>query len=88
MHFGSTQNLRDIVTIKPQWLITESCKVIRDKSFHKFDERELQDDGLLQMYELVCEKSIVLKDWLEHLWPKKRVAFLRGLMKRTVLISE
>lgn len=88
VHLTSTQNLRNIVTTKPQWLVDALSKVIRDSTLHGFNMQQVETSGLLQAYNLMLKKSLVTRDWLDFLWPKDRIDFLVDLMRRTMLISD
>lgn len=88
VHLTSTSNLRQIVTVKPQWLIDSLSQIIRDEKLHKFNMAEVTKNGLKGQHDLLMEKHVATIDWFEYVWLKKKVDFLVDLMRRTLLISD
>eukprot|EP00511_Aplanochytrium_stocchinoi_P011647 CAMPEP_0204868064 /NCGR_PEP_ID=MMETSP1348-20121228/25493_1 /ASSEMBLY_ACC=CAM_ASM_000700 /TAXON_ID=215587 /ORGANISM="Aplanochytrium stocchinoi, Strain GSBS06" /LENGTH=718 /DNA_ID=CAMNT_0052020853 /DNA_START=526 /DNA_END=2682 /DNA_ORIENTATION=+ len=90
IHITATDVLKDIVIIKPQWLIDMLCKVIRDETLHMFDKSEFKKVGLEKDLKLMFSKALASRDLLEYIWKneKKQVDFFIELMKRTMLLSE
>mmetsp|Transcript_5464 Transcript_5464/g.7228 ORF Transcript_5464/g.7228 Transcript_5464/m.7228 type:complete len:623 (+) Transcript_5464:1359-3227(+) len=87
IHLTATETLRNIVIIKPQWIIDALGKVIRDSSIH-VDISEYERDGLLDDAQLLFEEGIASRDLLGYLWNYDQTEFFIDLMKRTMLMSD
>ena len=89
VHLRSTEALRNMVTINPQWLIDQITKVIRDHSIHKFDfDSEIVERELGADINNLITHGLATKDLLDYLWPKNHVDYLLDLMRETLLISD
>uniref|UniRef100_A0A7S3PM47 non-specific serine/threonine protein kinase n=1 Tax=Aplanochytrium stocchinoi TaxID=215587 RepID=A0A7S3PM47_9STRA len=88
IHLNSTETLRNIIIIKPQWLIDALSSVIRDESLHALDEKEFENVGLKKDLELTFQDSLASYDFLNYVWGGDQVEFFIDLMKRTMLLSE
>jgi len=88
VHLTSTNVLKQIIVLKPQWLVDCLCKVIRDKSLHSFNEENFRKVGLLDDMKILFAKGQASRDLLDYLWENEPVEFLLDLMKRTMLLSE
>jgi len=87
VHVTATEILKEVVVIKPQWLISTLGKLIRDTSLH-VDFEKYDSAGFRQDAERAFQTGIVSKDFLEYLWEGDQTDFLIDLMKRTMLLSE
>jgi len=87
IHMTSTEILKNIVVLDPQWLIGALSKVICDGSIHinidQFKEVGLEDDA-----RVTYEKGLASRDFLDFVWKNDQVEFFIDLMKRTMLLSE
>jgi len=87
IHMTSTEILKNIVVINPQWLIDALSKVIRDGSIH-IDFQEFKTVGLEEDARSTFETALASRDFLEHVWKGEQIEFFIDLMKRTMLLSE
>lgn len=88
VHLTHTEQMKNVITLNPQWLIDAISKVIRDDALHQYDEDEIQKKGLMTDLENLFRRGLASIDLLEYLWVKDEVDFLLDLMKQTLLISE
>jgi len=87
VHLTSTEALKSIVTINPQWLINCLSSVIRDASLHPFEIDEIHNLGLEKDVELLFHQALASRDILEYVWKNEQVDFLLNLMERLMLLS-
>lgn len=89
VHLTSTEALRSIVTVQPQWLVDAISKVIRDGTVHAFETSEIRKARLDKDVKRMFEQALVSQDLLEFLWKDNGQApFLLDLMRRSMLLSE
>jgi len=88
IYLTSTETLRNIIIIQPQWLIDALAKVIRDGGLHRFDATEIEKRGLTDDLKMTFESGVTTRDFLEYVWGKEHWAFFLDLMERTMLLSE
>jgi hypothetical protein len=88
LYFDSSSELRKIVILDPQWLVTSLTKVIRDFKVHTYTENEMPVKNGENLEEL---------DWLSrnllfnHLWkdqPEDTREFLLNVMKNAALACD
>ena len=87
LHFTSTAVLARVVILKPQWLISEVSKVIRDGKVHGYDMVAIQRAGLVQDIERLKSRGIASVDLLQFFWGRDHYDFFVDLMTRTLLLS-
>lgn len=89
LYFTSTENLRDIVTLDPQWLVDQISKVIRDNEIHraKYPLQEIDRAGLTEDLEVMFRQGLASRDILEFFWSEDQRGFLIDLMRRLLLLS-
>ena len=87
IHLDSTETLREIVIVNPQWLIDMLSRVICDPKLH-VDYEKFEKAGLGKDAKRAFEKAIVSRDFLAFVWNYDQVDFLIDLMKRTMLLSQ
>jgi len=90
VHLNATEALRNIIVIKPQWLLEKLGKVIWDLDVHGgfYDTAEIRKVGLEKELFEFTDKGIISRDLLEYLWSGEQVDFLLDLMRRTLLLSD
>mmetsp|Transcript_11423 Transcript_11423/g.13013 ORF Transcript_11423/g.13013 Transcript_11423/m.13013 type:complete len:377 (-) Transcript_11423:1216-2346(-) len=89
VHLTSTEMLRNIIVLKPQWLIDGLTKLIRDDSLHMYNIAEIKQVGLMDALNSTFDKAITTRDFLEYIWQDSvEIDFFVDLMKRTMLLSE
>jgi len=88
VHLDATETLRNLVIIKPQWLINRLSNLIRDDSLHKFDESEFDGVQLGEDLRKLFTTGLASLDLLEYIWDGEQVEFLLDLMERTLLLSQ
>mmetsp|Transcript_12407 Transcript_12407/g.16097 ORF Transcript_12407/g.16097 Transcript_12407/m.16097 type:complete len:828 (+) Transcript_12407:143-2626(+) len=88
LHFRKSETLKHVVVTDPQWLISQLCKIIRDKKVHGFDKKEYERVGLAEDLKLLTKDAIASHDFLEYLWKDSEVDFLIDLMRQTMLLSD
>mmetsp|Transcript_29010 Transcript_29010/g.35825 ORF Transcript_29010/g.35825 Transcript_29010/m.35825 type:complete len:336 (-) Transcript_29010:94-1101(-) len=90
IHLTSTAILKDIVVIKPQWLVDALGKVICDGNLH-IDKDQFKHVGLEEDLKATFEKGLASRDFLEYVWKGEceleQVDFFLDLMERTMLLS-
>mmetsp|Transcript_29003 Transcript_29003/g.35816 ORF Transcript_29003/g.35816 Transcript_29003/m.35816 type:complete len:325 (-) Transcript_29003:238-1212(-) len=91
IHLTSTAILKDIVVIKPQWLVDALGKVICDGNLH-IDKDQFKHVGLEEDLKATFEKGLASRDFLEYVWKGEceleQVDFFLDLMERTMLLSK
>mmetsp|Transcript_15871 Transcript_15871/g.20336 ORF Transcript_15871/g.20336 Transcript_15871/m.20336 type:complete len:822 (+) Transcript_15871:462-2927(+) len=91
IHLTSTLVLKNIVVIKPQWLIVVLSKVICDGNLH-IDKDQFKHVGLEEDLKATFEKGLASRDFLEYVWKGEceleQVDFFLDLMQRTMLLSK
>ena len=87
LHFTSTDVLAKTVILRPQWLLDEVSKVVRDSSIHKYDMERIERAGLLQDVESLQKHGIATVDLLQYFWGKEHYHFFVDLLTRTLLLS-
>jgi len=87
IHLTSTEILKNIVTIVPQWLVASLSKVIRDDDVHSLDIQNYRAVGLEEDVERTFNEALASRDFLEYVWPKSQVDFFIELMRQTLLLS-
>jgi len=87
VHLKSTAVLNEFVIIKPQWLITNISKLIRDKSLHPFNPKEIEAAGLGDDLQLLLDKSLVTRDFLSFVWNSSELPFMLDFMQHGLLLS-
>ena len=88
IHFTKTQSLADVVTVRPQWLVDEISKVIRDPSIHKFDASVMASVGLEPDIKRLFEVGIASEDLIDYFWSRHSKEFLLDLMRSLLLLSD
>mmetsp|Transcript_4380 Transcript_4380/g.5815 ORF Transcript_4380/g.5815 Transcript_4380/m.5815 type:complete len:879 (-) Transcript_4380:1011-3647(-) len=88
MHLTATQALRDVVTLKPQWLINSLSKVIRDGRIHVLEMDSIEKAGLRKDVTKLFQHALASRDLLEYWWGKKNIEFLLDLMRQALLLSD
>ena len=89
VHLTSTEALRSIVTVQPQWLVDAISKVIRDGRIHHFEQAEISKARLGKDVKKMFDNALVSQDLLEFLWKENgQSVFLLDLMRRSMLLSE
>uniref|UniRef100_A0A7S3PK06 COR domain-containing protein n=2 Tax=Aplanochytrium stocchinoi TaxID=215587 RepID=A0A7S3PK06_9STRA len=95
VHLTTTQSLRQIVTMKPQWLIDGICRVIRDPDLHPIKDNEVENAGLTKDLSKMYESGLASWDLLEFLLVRNdrgefrdQTHFLLDLMKHMILLSD
>lgn len=87
-----TEELRNLVTLDPQWLLDGLCKVIRDEKLHGPPVAELEKVGLKKEMALFFKSGLASDDVLRYLWSEPKFKdhhnYLVDLMKYMVLISD
>ena len=89
LYFTSTENLREIVTLNPQWLIDQISKVIRDNSIHasKYPMEQITQAGLSEDLTTMFKTGLASRDILEFFWKESQSEFLIDLMRKLLLLS-
>jgi len=87
VHLTATETLRNIIIIKPQWLIDQLSKVIRDETLHGYDQAEFENAGLKNDLRLMYDESLASAEFLSYVWEMDQVDFLIDLMQKTMLLS-
>mmetsp|Transcript_943 Transcript_943/g.1339 ORF Transcript_943/g.1339 Transcript_943/m.1339 type:complete len:636 (+) Transcript_943:883-2790(+) len=88
IHLNSTCILKDIIVTKPQWLVDEMSKLIRDDTLHKFDLTEIKRRELVDDFHQTYEVGLTTRDFLEFIWEGTgQVDFFIDLMRSTMLLS-
>lgn len=92
-YFSKTAFLRDKVVLKPEWLVDEVCRVVRDKKVHreefesKLNEEELRKLDLDGDLETLFGEALVSKPLLGYFWGGYD-DFMRDLMKTHLLMCD
>lgn len=87
VYFNTTDNLSEVVTTNPHWLVDEISKLIRDQTIHPFDYGAIDQAGLLHDLMVYLETAVVSRDLLHYFWNQKQVAFLIDFMRRLLLLG-
>jgi len=87
-HLTTTEILRDVVTLKPQWLIDSLSRVIRDGRIHAFEMDTLEKVGLRGDVDQLFDCALASQDLLEYWWGKEHLNFLLDLMRQALLLSD
>jgi len=87
-HLTSTEMLKNIIIIKPQWLVDALSKVIRDDNLHMFNRNEFEQAGLGADLRRAFEKALASRRFLDYVWKNDQVEFLIDLMKHVMLLCE
>uniref|UniRef100_A0A7S3PE57 COR domain-containing protein n=1 Tax=Aplanochytrium stocchinoi TaxID=215587 RepID=A0A7S3PE57_9STRA len=87
IHMTSTEILKNIVIIKPQWLIDALSKVICEGNMH-INMDQFKQVGLENDAQMTYARGLASRDFLEYIWKGEQVEFFIDLMKRTMLLSE
>ena len=87
LYFNYSENLKQIVTLKPAWLLDCISKIMRDPDLHKFDRAALANEGMLTEVDSYFRTGLISRDLLEYLWGKTESAFLIDLMESLMLLS-
>lgn len=87
LYFNHTENLREIVTLKPAWLLDCISKIMRDPEIHMYNREALASEGMLSEVDSYFRTGLISKDLLEYLWGKTEAAFLIDLMESLMLLS-
>uniref|UniRef100_A0A7S3PJ99 non-specific serine/threonine protein kinase n=1 Tax=Aplanochytrium stocchinoi TaxID=215587 RepID=A0A7S3PJ99_9STRA len=87
IHLTSTDILKNIIIIKPQWLIDSLGKIICDPGLHA-DVVEFKNVGLEDDFNSTFNDALTTRDFLDYIWQGEPIDFLVDLMKRTFLLSE
>jgi len=88
VYLSSTEALRNIVVINPQWLVDNLSKVIRDGSVHRLNEQEVESKGLVEDMKMTYERGFTTLDFLQYVWGKQHQGFFLDLMRQTMLLCE
>ena len=87
VYLTTTEILKNVVIVNPQWLIRKISKIIRDSEIHvdltRFKAVGLEDDA-----EQMIAKGVVSVDLLDFLWEGEQTEFLVQVMKQAMLMSE
>ena len=92
-HFSNPVELREIVILQPQWLVSGICQVIFDWSLHEQEHHKQIKIEMKSTYDAWREKGIVTSRLLDRLWdfgfqePNLK-AFLLRFMEEVALICE
>ena len=87
VHFSSPE-LRNIVTIEPQWLVDAVTLIIRDRGLHLDDIQQKAKQELRSDYNSLNDSAILSNQLLDLFWRDYRIeqrSFLRGLMLKMTL---
>eukprot|EP00511_Aplanochytrium_stocchinoi_P001156 CAMPEP_0204826224 /NCGR_PEP_ID=MMETSP1346-20131115/3952_1 /ASSEMBLY_ACC=CAM_ASM_000771 /TAXON_ID=215587 /ORGANISM="Aplanochytrium stocchinoi, Strain GSBS06" /LENGTH=1008 /DNA_ID=CAMNT_0051954139 /DNA_START=998 /DNA_END=4024 /DNA_ORIENTATION=+ len=87
IHMTSTEILKNVVIIKPEWLIDALSKVICDRDIH-IDLDEIKFVGLEEEAHMTYERGLTSRDFLEYIWRGEEVEFFIDIMKQAMLLSE
>lgn len=92
-HFSTPAELREIVILQPQWLVSGMCQVIFDWSLHEQEHHKVIKLEMKSAYDAWREKGMVTRRLLDRLWefgfqePHLK-AFLLRFMEEVALICE
>lgn len=67
-HFSTPIELREIVILQPQWLVSGICQVIFDWSLHEQEHHKQIKLEMKSTYDAWREKGIVTRRLLDRLW--------------------
>eukprot|EP00511_Aplanochytrium_stocchinoi_P011372 CAMPEP_0204874918 /NCGR_PEP_ID=MMETSP1348-20121228/44457_1 /ASSEMBLY_ACC=CAM_ASM_000700 /TAXON_ID=215587 /ORGANISM="Aplanochytrium stocchinoi, Strain GSBS06" /LENGTH=544 /DNA_ID=CAMNT_0052031037 /DNA_START=1 /DNA_END=1635 /DNA_ORIENTATION=+ len=90
VYLSSTEVLRSMVILEPQWLTNQLGKVIRNREVHALSENEsdakaIQESG----YEKFLVSGFASHNLLSCLWKDKQTTdFMMELMRHTLLMSD
>ena len=87
LYFSSSEVLKGLVILQPQWVIDAFCQVIRDRDLHQFNKKEIQMCGLTKDLKNLLQNGLVSRDLLEYLWSNTQVEYLLDLMHHLMLLS-
>lgn len=92
-HFSTPAELREIVILQPQWLVSGMCQVIFDWSLHEQEHHKVIKLEMKSAYDSWREKGMVTRRLLDRLWefgfeePHLK-AFLLRFMEEVALVCE
>eukprot|EP00435_Cladocopium_sp_Y103_P045865 s30_g13.t1 len=92
-HFSTPAELREIVILQPQWLVSGMCQVIFDWSLHEQEHHKVIKLEMKSAYDAWREKGMVTRRLLDRLWefgfeaPHLK-AFLLRFMEEVALVCE
>jgi len=85
----STEAVKGLVILDPQWLLDSISKIVRHDGFlYDFNRNEIDNIGLADDLRMLSEKALVSRDFLEYVWDKGEVDFLLDYLKITMFLSE
>jgi len=90
VHFGATGALRDIVTINPQWLTDNMCKLIpkgHNSSWQK-TLKELKRVELLQEWQNLTETAVASRNLLDFFWVGNDADLMLEVLQQTMIICK
>ena len=87
LYFTSTELLRDIVILDPQWMIDSISKAIRQPRTHEVDHALVAKVGLTKDMETLHRDGLASRDLLEFLWTKQQAEILLDLCRSLLLMS-
>ena len=86
VYITATTHLREIVIVRPQWLLDALSKVIRDE-MHRFDKAKVEEAQIHDEIAKLFDSAVASRDLLEFLWERNQVDFLIEFMKNCLLLS-
>jgi len=87
LHFTGTDSLRQIIVVKPQWLINKVGCVIKDSDVHDYP-MSLEKSGLKEDLNTFLHSGIASVDLLHHLWDNEQCEFLMDLLRQMLIMSD
>ncbi|CAJ1409359.1 unnamed protein product [Effrenium voratum] len=92
-HFSTPQELRDIVILQPQWLVTGMCQLIFDWTLHEQEHHKQLKIEMKSAYDAWRHKGIVTRRLLDRLWERgyeqpALKSFLVRFMEEVALVCE
>ena len=88
VHLDTTEALKSIITIDPQWLIDGIAVIIRDFRIHSYDLAKIKHVGLEDDMKNLVDKGLASRDLMEYLWHSFEFDYFLDLMRKTLLLSE
>lgn len=88
LHLTQTTALQNMIVLKPQWLITNFGRIIRDEKLHehnkKFVKRNNLEDDVVHLF----QDGLVSEDFLLMVWKEHELEYLLDMMKQTLMLSD
>jgi len=87
-YLTSTEALKSIVVLQPQWLVDSLFLILRKESSYRFKSKELKRLGLEDDLMYTYKNAVASRDFLDYVWEEKAQFFIDLIMSTIMLFSE